>query len=84
MTRYYLPTNFRAAGASESISLLASGIDGTFTAFCVILAFFLVDRIGRRHSLGIGAIIMAFSLMVSLINVTIRPKRLMLLTSQIL
>ncbi|GJN73708.1 hypothetical protein PLICBS_007791 [Purpureocillium lilacinum] len=67
--RYYLPTNFRAAGASESISLLASGIDGTFTAFCVILAFFLVDRIGRRHSLGIGAIIMAFSLMIFPVHV---------------
>ncbi|KAL3962781.1 hypothetical protein ACCO45_004304 [Purpureocillium lilacinum] len=71
--RYYLPTNFRAAGASESISLLASGIDGTFTAFCVILAFFLVDRIGRRHSLGIGAIIMAFSLMINGALQTIYP-----------
>ncbi|GJN84220.1 hypothetical protein PLIIFM63780_007776 [Purpureocillium lilacinum] len=51
------------------IRLLASGIDGTFTAFCVILAFFLVDRIGRRHSLGIGAIIMAFSLMIFPVHV---------------
>lgn len=63
--RYYLPTNFIAAGTSEELSLLASGIDGTVQVACTIAAMFFIDRLGRRHSLGIGAIIMAFCLMVS-------------------
>lgn len=62
--RYYLPTNFEAAGTSKSLGLLASGIDGTVQVACTIGAMFFIDRIGRRHSLGIGAIIMAFCLMV--------------------
>lgn len=63
--RYYLPTNFIAAGTSEELSLLASGIDGTVNVGCTIAAMFFIDKIGRRHSLGIGAVIMAFSLLVS-------------------
>ncbi|KAH7112287.1 general substrate transporter [Dactylonectria estremocensis] len=63
--RYYLPSNFRGAGASESLSLLASGIDGTVMAACTIAAILLVDRIGRRHSLGIGAAIMALSMLMN-------------------
>jgi MFS family permease len=62
--RYYLPTNFIAAGTSEELSLLASGIDGTVQVGCTIAAMFFIDRIGRRHSLGVGAVIMAFCLMV--------------------
>lgn len=62
--RYYLPTNFVAAGTSDEISLLASGIDGTVQVACTIGAMFFIDKIGRRHSLGVGAIIMAFCLMV--------------------
>lgn len=63
--RYYLPTNFIAAGTSEELSLLASGIDGTVQVGCTIAAMFFIDKIGRRHSLGVGAIIMAFCLMVT-------------------
>lgn len=63
--RYYLPTNFIAAGTSKELSLLASGIDGTVQVVCTVGAMFFIDRIGRRHSLGIGAVIMAFCLMVS-------------------
>ena len=63
--RYYLPTNFAAAGTSKDLSLLASGIDGTVQVVCTIGAMFFIDKLGRRHSLGIGAIIMAFCLMVS-------------------
>ncbi|KAH8684114.1 general substrate transporter [Ilyonectria robusta] len=63
--RYYLPTNFIAAGTSESLSLLASGIDGTVQVGCTIAAMFFIDKLGRRHSLGIGAIIMAFCLMIN-------------------
>ncbi|KAH6876334.1 general substrate transporter [Thelonectria olida] len=63
--RYYLPTNFAAAGTSESLSLLASGIDGTVQVACTVAAMFFIDRLGRRHSLGIGAVIMAFCLMIN-------------------
>ena len=63
--RYYLPTNFIAAGTSKELSLLASGIDGTVQVLCTVAAMFFIDKLGRRHSLGIGAIIMAFCLMVS-------------------
>jgi hypothetical protein len=63
--RYYLPTNFRAAGTSETLSLLASGLDGTVQVGCTAAGIFLIDRIGRRHALGGGAIIMAFCLLVS-------------------
>ncbi|KAF4954493.1 hypothetical protein FSARC_12106 [Fusarium sarcochroum] len=63
--RYYLPTNFIAAGTSEELSLLASGIDGTVQVVCTVAAMFFIDKLGRRHSLGIGAIIMAFCLMIN-------------------
>ncbi|KAF7561066.1 hypothetical protein G7046_g3057 [Stylonectria norvegica] len=63
--RYYLPTNFIAAGTSKELSLLASGLDGTVQVACTIGAMFFIDKIGRRHSLGIGAIIMAFCLMIN-------------------
>lgn len=63
--RYYLPTNFIAAGTSEELSLLASGIDGTVQVACTAVGIFLIDRIGRRHAMGVGAIIMAFCLLVS-------------------
>ncbi|KAH9984185.1 general substrate transporter [Xylariaceae sp. FL0662B] len=63
--RYYLPTNFIAAGTGKGLSLLASGIDGTVQVACTIAAMFVVDHIGRRHSLGIGAGIMAFCLMIN-------------------
>lgn len=63
--RYYLPTNFVAAGTSKELSLLASGIDGTVQVVCTVAAMFFIDKLGRRHSLGVGAVIMAFCLMVS-------------------
>jgi predicted MFS family arabinose efflux permease len=72
--RYYLPTNFTAAGTSEDIALLASGIDGTVQVGCTIGAMFFIDRIGRRHSLGVGAIIMAFCLMVSILFPHLSPR----------
>jgi hypothetical protein len=61
-----------AAGTTKSLSLLASGLDGTVQVGCTIVGLLLIDRIGRRHSLGIGAAIMGFSLMVmktALINI---------------
>lgn len=70
--RYYLPTNFIAAGTSKGLSLLASGIDGTVQVACTAAGIFLIDRIGRRHALGGGAIIMAWCLLVSVIYYRMR------------
>jgi MFS family permease len=64
MRSYYLPSNFLAAGTSKSLSLLASGLDGTVQVGCTIFGLYLIDRVGRRHALGVGAAIMAFSLLV--------------------
>lgn len=64
--RYYLPANFKAAGTSDEIALLASGIDGSVQVACTVVGLLLVDRVGRRHALGFGAALMAFCLMVSL------------------
>ena len=64
--RYYLPANFKAAGTSDEIALLASGIDGSVQVACTVVGLLLVDRVGRRHALGAGAALMAFCLMVSL------------------
>jgi hypothetical protein len=63
--RYYLPENFLAAGTSKSLSLLASGLDGTVQVACTVVGLLLIDKIGRRHALGVGAAIMAFSLLVT-------------------
>ena len=71
--RYYLPTNFIAAGTGKDLSLLASGIDGTVQVACTTAAMFIFDRIGRRHSLGIGAAIMAFCLMVNIKSLNRTP-----------
>lgn len=62
--RYYLPANFKAAGTSDEIALLASGIDGSVQVACTVVGLLLVDRVGRRHALGLGAALMAFCLMV--------------------
>ncbi|KAH0835985.1 hypothetical protein FOPE_04243 [Fonsecaea pedrosoi] len=63
--RYYLPSNFSAAGTSKELSLLASGIDGTVQVACTIVGLLLIDRIGRRWALSSSAAIMAFSLMIN-------------------
>lgn len=81
--RYYLPTNFIAAGTSEELSLLASGIDGTVQVGCTIGAMFFIDRIGRRHSLGVGAIIMAFCLMVCFSGASAASKKRVLTAMKI-
>jgi len=61
--RYYLPTNFVTAGASKSLSLLATGIDGTVQVFMTMLAGLVIDRLGRRWTLFGGACGMAFCML---------------------
>ncbi|KAK5050530.1 hypothetical protein LTR84_003811 [Exophiala bonariae] len=63
--RYYLPSNFKAAGTSDEIALLASGIDGSVQVACTVVGLLLIDRVGRRNALGLGAALMAFCLMIN-------------------
>ena len=70
--RYYLPENFLNAGASKSLSLLASGLDGTVQVVCTAAGMLLIDRIGRKISLATGALIMAVALLVRLFTSALR------------
>ena len=62
--KYYLPTLFKALGLGTRLSLLAGGIESTMKIGCTILDALIIDRAGRRLTMAIGALIMAFSMMV--------------------
>ncbi|KAK6543613.1 hypothetical protein TWF694_000355 [Orbilia ellipsospora] len=71
--KYYLPTNFKALGLPTKLALLAGGIDSTLKIGCTLLAMTLIDRLGRRKSLMLGAFIMAISLLINAILPQIYP-----------
>ena len=62
--KYYLPTLFKALGLSTRISLLAGGIESTLKIGCTILEMLIIDRVGRRLTLTVGAAVMAFAMLV--------------------
>lgn len=63
--KYYLPELFRVLGLSPRVSLLAGGIESTLKIGCTVLEMFVIDKVGRRVTLAVGAGIMAFALLVS-------------------
>lgn len=63
--KYYLPELFRVLGLSPRTSLLAGGIESTLKIGCTVLEMFVIDKMGRRMTLAVGAGIMAFALLVS-------------------
>lgn len=63
--KYYLPTLLKALGLPVRLSLLAGGIESTLKIFCSALEVFIIDRVGRRLSLAVGAGVMAFAMLVS-------------------
>jgi hypothetical protein len=63
--KYYLPALFRALGFSHRVSLLAGGIESTLKTGCTVVEMLIIDRVGRRLTLVVGAAVMAFALMVS-------------------
>lgn len=63
--KYYLPTLFRALGLSTRLSLLAGGIESTLKIGCTILEMLIIDRVGRRLTLTVGAAVMALAMLVS-------------------
>lgn len=63
--KYYLPALFRALGFGHRVSLLAGGIESTLKTGCTVLEMLIIDRVGRRLTLVVGAGVMAFALMAS-------------------
>ncbi len=62
--KYYLPTVFLALGLSKDLSLMAGGIESTLKIGLTIMEMFLIDKIGRRNSLIIGAVVMSVAMLV--------------------
>ncbi len=63
--KYYLPTLFKVLGLGTRLSLLAGGIESTLKIGCTILEMLIIDRVGRRLTLAVGAAVMAFAMLVS-------------------
>ncbi|KAK4466449.1 putative quinate permease [Cladorrhinum samala] len=71
--KYYLPALFKALGLSHRVSLLAGGIESTLKIACNVIEMLIIDRVGRRLTLVIGAVIMAFALLINGILPQIYP-----------
>ncbi|HEX3782848.1 MAG TPA: sugar porter family MFS transporter [Pseudonocardiaceae bacterium] len=59
---YYAPTILKALGFANSAALLANAGLGALTVVVTVIMLLLVDRIGRRRPLIIGAISMAVAM----------------------
>ncbi|KAK3991554.1 putative quinate permease [Cladorrhinum sp. PSN332] len=71
--KYYLPALFKALGLSHRVSLLAGGIESTLKIACNVVEMLIIDRVGRRLTLVIGAVIMAVALLINGILPQIYP-----------
>ncbi len=71
---YYAPTIFQAAGVtSASSAILATSVVGVVNVLATIVALLLVDKVGRRALLIIGAIGMVIGLIILGIIFAIGP-----------
>ncbi|KAL2865018.1 sugar porter family MFS transporter [Aspergillus lucknowensis] len=72
---YYAPQIFGAVGTSENDTLLITGFFGVVKVVaCGIFVLFLVERIGRKWSLAIGAFLMgALMLIVAMLAKSFTP-----------
>ncbi|KAL4862162.1 hypothetical protein BDV12DRAFT_49348 [Aspergillus spectabilis] len=72
---YYAPQIFGAVGTSANDTLLITGFFGVVKVVaCGIFVLFLVERIGRKWSLAIGAFMMgALMLIVAILSKTYTP-----------
>ncbi|KAI9861623.1 MAG: hypothetical protein M1813_005233 [Trichoglossum hirsutum] len=62
--KYYLPTNFLALGLGRRMALLAGGIESTLKIACAVFGMTIIDRIGRRAALFVGAGVMVIALVI--------------------
>ncbi|CAK7565225.1 MAG: hypothetical protein SEPTF4163_003137 [Sporothrix epigloea] len=63
--KYYLPTLFKALGLGTRLSLLVGGIESTLKIGCTVLEMLLIDRVGRRITLTIGAAVMFVAMLIN-------------------
>ncbi|KAH0556176.1 hypothetical protein GP486_005893 [Trichoglossum hirsutum] len=63
--KYYLPTNFLALGLGRRMALLAGGIESTLKIACAVIGMTIIDRIGRRAALFVGAAVMVVALLIN-------------------
>jgi len=63
--KYYLPTLFKVLGLGTRLALLAGGIESTLKIGCTIIEMLIIDKVGRRLTLAVGAGVMAFAMLVS-------------------
>ncbi|KJR84948.1 sugar transporter [Sporothrix schenckii 1099-18] len=63
--KYYLPTLFKALGLGTRLSLLAGGIESTLKIGCTVLEMLIIDRVGRRITLTVGAAVMSVALLIN-------------------
>lgn len=62
--KYYLATLLKALGLSTRIALMAGAIEMTLKIGCSVIEMLIIDRLGRRLSLAIGCMAMAFGMFV--------------------
>ncbi|KAK4187063.1 general substrate transporter [Podospora australis] len=74
--KYYLPVLFKALGLGHRISLLAGGIESTLKIGCNVLEMLIIDKVGRRLTLVIGAVIMASALLINGVLPLIYPNNI--------
>ncbi|CAK7212218.1 hypothetical protein SCUCBS95973_001380 [Sporothrix curviconia] len=63
--KYYLPTLFKALGLGTRLSLLAGGIESTLKIGCTVLEMLIIDRVGRRITLTVGAAVMSVAMLIN-------------------
>ncbi|KEZ43406.1 hypothetical protein SAPIO_CDS4578 [Scedosporium apiospermum] len=63
--KYYLPTLLKALGLSTRIALMAGAIEMTLKIGCSVIEMLIIDRLGRRLSLAIGCVAMAFGMFIN-------------------
>ncbi|KAK3331885.1 general substrate transporter [Cercophora scortea] len=63
--KYYLPVLFKALGLGARLALLAGGIESTLKIGCTVVEMLIIDRVGRKLTLAVGAAVMAFAMLIN-------------------
>ncbi|KAK3682083.1 general substrate transporter [Podospora appendiculata] len=63
--KYYLPVLFKALGLGARLALLAGGIESTLKIGCTVVEMLIIDKVGRRLTLAVGAAVMAFAMLIN-------------------
>ncbi|KAL8408184.1 hypothetical protein RB594_006832 [Gaeumannomyces avenae] len=63
--KYYLPTLLEVLGLDHRVALMAGGIESTLKIGMTLLDSILIDRMGRRLTLAVGAGAMAFAMLIN-------------------